>query len=101
MSSKASDFDQLDGRARTVQASVVKLATTSLGRESNPPGVDETLYGTQAGFDSIALMEFILRLENEFDFSIPDADLDPEIFRSINTTAAYVLRRLEEMGSLK
>jgi acyl carrier protein len=90
----------LDGSTQAVQEKVIELACISLGRESDAPGVDEPLYGTEAGFDSIALMEFILRLEDEFGISIPDEDLDPEIFRSINTIVPYVLRRLGEGAPL-
>lgn len=90
------DVTWLDERTQTVQEKVIELASISLGRGSDAPGVDEPLYGTETGFDSIALLEFILRLEDEFGISIPDEDLDPEIFRSINTVVAYVLRRLGE-----
>ena len=87
----------LDERTQTVQEKVVELASISLGRGSDvPPGVDEPLYGTEAGFDSFSLLEFILRLEDEFGIAIPDEDLDPDIFHSINTVVAYVLHRIEE-----
>jgi acyl carrier protein len=97
--SKTPDIIQLDGHTQTVQEKVIELASISLGRGSDTLGVDEPLYGTEAGFDSIALLEFILRLEDEFGISIPDEDLDPEIFRSINKIVAYVLRRLGEAVS--
>jgi acyl carrier protein len=95
--SKTPDVTQLDKCTRTVQRKVIELASISLGRESDAPGVDEPLYGTEAGFDSIALLEFVLRLEDEFEISIPDEDLDPEIFRSINTVVSYVVRRLFDL----
>jgi acyl carrier protein len=73
-----------------------KKLLNSLGRDSDAPSADEPLYGTETGFDSFSLLEFILRLEDEFGIAIPDEDLDPDIFRSINTVVAYVLRRIEE-----
>ena len=79
-----------------VQEKVIELASISLGRDSDAPGVDEPLYRTEAGFDSFSLLEFVLRLEDEFGIAIPDEDLDPDIFHSINTVVAYVLRRMEE-----
>jgi len=87
---------KLDERTQTVQEKVIELASISLDRGSGAPGVDEPLYGTEAGFDSFSLLEFILRLEDEFGIAVPDEDLDPDIFRSINTVVAYVLRRIEE-----
>ena len=79
-----------------VQEKVIELASISLGRDLDAPGVDEPLYRTEAGFDSFSLLEFVLRLEDEFGIAIPDEDLDPDIFHSINTVVAYMLRRMEE-----
>ena len=90
---------QLDERTQTVQEKVVELASISLSRGSDAPGADEPLYGTETGFDSFSLLEFILRLEEEFGIAIPDEDLEPDIFRSINTVVTYVLRRIEEKGT--
>jgi acyl carrier protein len=96
MLSTSSDLAGLDRRAQIVQVKIIELASLSLGRDLAGTAMDELLYGTQTGFDSIALMEFILRLEEEFGLSIPDEDLDPDIFGSIGTVVAYVLRRLDE-----
>lgn len=94
MLSNTPDIVQSDERTRIVQVKVIELASISLGRDLDTLAMDEPLYRTEAGFDSIALMEFILRLEDEFGISIPDEDLDPEIFHSINTIVTYVLRRI-------
>ena len=88
----------LNERTQAVQEKVAEIASISLGRGSDMPGVDEPLYGTETGFDSFSLLEFILRLEDEFGIAISDEDLDPDVFRSINTVVAYVLRRIEEKG---
>ncbi|MDH4137043.1 MAG: phosphopantetheine-binding protein [Anaerolineae bacterium] len=98
--SKASEVTRLDECIQTVQEKVIELASISLGRGSETLGVDEPLYGTEAGFDSFSLLEFILHMEDEFGMAIPDEDLDPDIFRSINTVVAYVLRRIEEKETL-
>ncbi len=92
--SKIPDVIRLDERTRTVQEKVIELAYISLGGDSDVPSVDEPLYGTEAGFDSFSLLEFILRLEDEFGIVIPDEDLEPDIFRSINTVVEYVLRQI-------
>ena len=90
------DVTRSNERTQTVQEKVIELASISLGRDSDAPDVDGPLYGIEAGFDSFSLLEFVLRLEDEFGIAIPDEDLDPDIFHSINTVAAYVLRRIEE-----
>jgi acyl carrier protein len=94
--SKTPDVTWLDERAQTVQEKVIELASIALGRGSDAPSLDEPLYRTETGFDSFSLLEFILRLEDEFGIVIPDEDLDPDIFRSIKTVIAYVLRRIKE-----
>lgn len=96
MLSETQGVVELDERTQTVQVKVIELASMSLGRDLGISAVDELLYGTETGFDSIALMEFILRLEEKFGISIPDEDLDPEIFGTVKTIVAYVLRRLGE-----
>ena len=42
-------------------------------------------------------MELVLLLEDTFELSIPDEDLDPDIFHSVRTITAYVSVRLEQL----
>jgi len=88
----------LDKATQTDQAledTVAHLATSALGKKSGPIGLDDPLLSGEAGFDSISLMEFVLRLEDTFGISIPDEDLDPDIFYSVKTIASYLRARLE------
>lgn len=43
--------------------------------------------------DSIALIKLIQFLETTFGITVPDEDVDPEIFQSPATISAYVARR--------
>lgn len=81
---------------QAVQQKIIELASISLGRDLKISDVDEPLQSTKIGFDSIALMEFILHLEQEFEINIPDEDLDPDIFYTVDTVASYILRRQRE-----
>jgi acyl carrier protein len=56
---------------------------------------DDPLLSGNDRFDSFALMELVLRLEDTFDIHIPDQDLDLSIFHSVATLSAYVRVRLE------
>ena len=38
-------------------------------------------------------MEFVLRLEDAFEIQIPDEDLKPEVFGTIQTVTEYVRKR--------
>ena len=95
MASRISETFQSNVRTKMVEGKVIELASLTLGRDLDTSDVDELLYGTNNGFDSIALMEFILRLEEEFGINIPDQDLDPDVFSSISTIVAYMHRRLD------
>ena len=57
---------------------------------------DEPLFASQARFDSFALLELVLRLEERFGLTILDTDLDPDIFYSVETIITYVKVRLEQ-----
>jgi methoxymalonate biosynthesis protein len=75
--------------------SVAYLAALALGKKPGHIGLDDPLLSGQAGFDSISLMEFVLRIEDAFGINIPDADLDPDIFYSVRTVTSYLRARLE------
>jgi acyl carrier protein len=81
-----------------LRETILQLASAALGKKLRRISPDAPMFSSQDGFDSIALMEFILRLEDTFNMKIPDEDLDPEIFYSLETVAAYVLTRLESRG---
>ena len=51
---------------------------------------DADLYA--AGLTSMAMVKLMLAVEVEFDISIPDADLHPDNFRSIEAVEALVGR---------
>jgi len=80
---------------QALEDTVAHLATAALEKKPGPIGLDDPLLAGKAGFDSISLMEFVLRLEDTFGISIPDGDLDPDVFYSVKTIASYLRARLE------
>lgn len=58
------------------------------GKESNPdPG--ESLF--DGGYlDSFALVDMVAEMEREFAIKVPDADLNPRRFDSLNRIAEYL-----------
>ena len=73
---------------------VINLIAVTLGEKRSQIKPDTPLFSAQARFDSIALLEFILRLEDSFKLSLPDEDLDPDIFHSPETIVLYLRARL-------
>lgn len=52
------------------------------------------LLGRGIGLDSVEALRLALGLENAFDISIPDADLNVELFSSLGALTEYVARKL-------
>jgi acyl carrier protein len=48
------------------------------------------------GMDSIAIVELVVGIEQEFNIRIPDEYLSVEIFQSIKTIAEHVHRLIQE-----
>jgi acyl carrier protein len=80
-------LDRADMTSRLVeivrQVMPEKSALVSLAGETD-------LYG--AGLTSMAMVKLMLAVEVEFDVSIPDEDLHPDNFRSIEAVEALVGR---------
>lgn len=51
---------------------------------------ESLLFGVAGGFDSLTLLNFILELENKFDVIIPDDDLVPDNFSTVDRIAEYI-----------
>ena len=80
-----------------VEDTISRLVASTLGKKPGSVKPDDPLFSSQAGFDSFSLMELVLRLEDTFELSIPDDDLDPDNFHSVRTIAAYLSVRLEQV----
>ena len=58
------------------------------------PAMDESLF--DSGYlDSFALTDMVAELEKAFSISIPDSDLNPRRFDSIERIDAYIASRIE------
>lgn len=75
---------------------VIHLIAKTLGQTRVRIKPTTQLLSGQKIFDSYRLMEFILRMEDTFGISIPDEDLDSDIFDTPRTVVRYLLSRLEK-----
>jgi acyl carrier protein len=55
---------------------------------------DTPLVKNGLGLDSVALLQFVVGIEEEFDLMLDDSALSEEHFRSLSTLAAYVHRQI-------
>lgn len=62
------------------------------------PG-EEALFGGGMEIDSVATLEILFALEEEFDIEVDDDDLRVELFASVDALVDYVEARLEETVS--
>jgi len=46
----------------------------------------------EAGLDSMGIMRLIMMLENAFDVTLPDEEIDPDNVHSFNALEAWVLK---------
>ena len=61
---------------QTLIKTITQLVIESGGKKWANVKPNDPLLSGQTGFDSFGLMEFVLRLEDSFDMTIPDEDLD-------------------------
>jgi acyl carrier protein len=74
------------------QAKVIEIVNRFAKREA-APAVDESLFDSGL-LDSFALPDMVSALEEEFGIRIPDADLNPRKFDSIERIDAYIASKL-------
>ena len=88
--------DRPESASQPLEETVTQLVTSTLRKKPKNIDPDTPLFSSQAAFDSFALMELVLQLEQTFDLSIPDDHLDPETFHSIKAISEYVHTRLAQ-----
>ncbi len=56
-------------------------------------GEDASLFEDGLGLDSVAIVEFITILEDQFNVQFSDMDLTSEMFRNISTISDFVIQK--------
>jgi len=65
----------------------------NVSKKTAVPGSDESLF--DSGYlDSFALPDMVSELEREFNIQVPDSDLHPRKFESIERIESYIESRL-------
>ena len=74
-----------------MQPKIISLVR-GVTQQDRDPEPDEMLF--ESGYlDSFALPDLVAKLETEFGISIPDADLRPRNFASVQTIQAYLEKK--------
>ena len=53
-------------------------------------GDEDYLFGEEVGLTSLAFVQLILLLEEEFQIEIPVGNIDMELFQSVSSIARYI-----------
>ena len=76
----------MDRRSKLIE--IIKAVT----RKDEVPAPDESLFDSGL-LDSFALPDLVSALEKEFSIQIPDSDLNPRKFDSIERIEEYLISR--------
>ena len=74
------------------EAQIKKMIVRVLGLQIEPADIedDEMLFGGGLGLDSMATLEIVAGLEENFGIEVTDEELRVELFDSVKTLADYV-----------
>lgn len=63
-----------------------------LGVAGDGGRIDETtgLFGRGVGLDSIEVLQLVAAMEERFDVTVEDEELDPERFRTVGSLATFI-----------
>ncbi len=75
----------------------VIIRTLSLEVDAEEIDDEDELFGGGLGINSMATIEIIVGLEEEFGIEVPDEDLRVELFDSVQTMADYVRTVLQKV----
>jgi len=78
--------------SQTIVNQLKKIISEKLDVNLSYHEIDEkvSLFEDGLGLDSIAIVNLIVAIENEFSLSIPDDELSADLFKSINVLADFI-----------
>ncbi|MEO6780918.1 MAG: phosphopantetheine-binding protein [Bradyrhizobium sp.] len=78
-----------------VQSRTVALVKAILEQNSIVVAFDPDTRLAEIGLTSMDMVNLMLGVEAEFDFTIPQSEITPENFKSIGTLQQMIVRRLQ------
>lgn len=73
-----------------IQIKQTIVRALNLEIEPEEIGDSDVLFGGEMGLNSMAMVELVVGIEDEFDLEISDEDLSTEVFKSVQTIEDYI-----------
>ena len=73
-----------------IQIKQTIVRALNLEIEPEEIGDSDVLFGGEMGLNSMAMVELVVGIEDEFDLEISDEDLSAEVFKSVQTIEDYI-----------
>ncbi|MBB1091563.1 acyl carrier protein [Rhodopseudomonas palustris] len=83
------------GSNAAVQTKILALIETILAQNAMAGGVKPDTRLADAGLTSMEMVNLMLGVEAAFDMTLPQSDITPENFTSVETIERLVLKRLQ------
>lgn len=78
----------------SVRSRLLSIVSSILAQNELPADLDTESHLVDIGLNSIDMVAVMLRVEAEFDFTIPQPQINPENFQSVKTLELMILNQL-------
>ena len=82
-----------------VEARILALVKTILQQNAMTVEINPDSLLVDVGFTSMDMVNLMLGVEAEFDFTIPQAEITPENFQSVKTLERMVVAQLQSAAA--
>lgn len=85
-------------RSRYLELEIKQIIVDKLDLKVSPAEIadNDPLFGGSLGFDSLATLEIIFTIEEQFGIKVEDEELSADLFADVQTLANYVRKKLTQ-----